>query len=38
MESETNQAAPMLKGIKVVELATYMAAPSAAMVLSDWGC
>ncbi|MBV1883383.1 MAG: CoA transferase [Pseudomonadales bacterium] len=37
MESETNQASPMLKGIKVVELATYMAAPSAAMVLSDWG-
>lgn len=27
----------MLEGIKVVELATYMAAPSAAMVLSDWG-
>ena len=27
----------MLEGVKVVELATYMAAPSAAMVLSDWG-
>lgn len=27
----------MLEGLKVVELATYMAAPSAAMVLSDWG-
>ncbi len=27
----------MLEGIKVVELATYMAAPSAAMMLSDWG-
>ncbi|MBL4866979.1 MAG: CoA transferase [Pseudomonadales bacterium] len=37
MESETSQTTPMLQGIKVVELATYMAAPSAAMVLSDWG-
>jgi len=27
----------LLQGVKVVELATYMAAPSAAMVLSDWG-
>ena len=27
----------MLEGVKVVELATDMAAPSAAMVLSDWG-
>ncbi|MBV1878454.1 MAG: CoA transferase [Pseudomonadales bacterium] len=27
----------MLEGIKVVELATYMAGPSAAMILSDWG-
>ena len=27
----------MLEGVKVVELASYMAAPSAAMVLSDWG-
>ncbi|MBV1904983.1 MAG: CoA transferase, partial [Pseudomonadales bacterium] len=27
----------MLEGIKVVELSTYMAGPSAAMILSDWG-
>ncbi|MSP44172.1 MAG: CoA transferase [Alphaproteobacteria bacterium] len=27
----------MLEGVKIVELASYMAAPSAAMVLSDWG-
>lgn len=27
----------MLEGLKVIELASYMAAPSAAMVLSDWG-
>lgn len=37
METELGESAPMLSGIKVVELATYMAAPSAAMVLSDWG-
>ena len=27
----------MLEGLKIVELATYVAAPSAAMVLADWG-
>ena len=27
----------MLKGLKVVEFATYIAGPSAAMVLADWG-
>lgn len=27
----------MLEGLKIVELATYVAAPSAAMVLAEWG-
>ena len=27
----------MLEGIKVVEYATYMAAPGAGSILSDWG-
>ncbi len=27
----------MLEGLKVVEFATYVAAPSAAMVMADWG-
>ena len=27
----------MLEGLKIVELATYVAAPSAAAVMSDWG-
>ncbi|HLY79210.1 MAG TPA: CoA transferase, partial [Caulobacteraceae bacterium] len=27
----------MLEGLKIVEFATYVAAPSAAAVMSDWG-
>ena len=27
----------MLAGLKIVEFATYVAAPSAAAVMSDWG-
>jgi len=27
----------MLEGLKIVELATYVAAPSASMVLAEWG-
>ena len=27
----------MLEGIKVIEYATYMAAPGAGSILSDWG-
>lgn len=27
---------PVLEGLKVVEFATYVAAPSAAMVMADW--
>ena len=27
----------MLEGVKVIEMATYVAAPSAGGIMSDWG-
>ena len=36
-ERKTEGDAIVLEGLKIVEFATYVAAPSAAAVMSDWG-
>jgi crotonobetainyl-CoA:carnitine CoA-transferase CaiB-like acyl-CoA transferase len=36
-ESEAQNSPALLAGIRVVELATYIAAPAAAGIMSDWG-
>src|SRR3546814_6326489 len=35
--NKTLKGTDMLEGIKVIELATYIAAPGAAGILADWG-